>query len=226
VKITQQNNLLKLKTSTGTNDYAIPFSDLASVLNVSTCITVLSQMGFNADEISIRISNLQPVALRLELKTGINNTLIINDYYNSDIDSIKIALNYLTQQNRRTRKIVVVSDLEQSGISSNSLYRNLSELFSQNKIDLVIGIGKEISQHKALFKSNSLFYADTQSFLSQFNLINYLFNEASILLKGAGSFGFENISRLLQLKSHDTVFEINLNTIIEICRLLITVSTI
>jgi alanine racemase len=214
VKITQQNNLLKLKTSTGTNDYAIPFSDLASVLNVSTCITVLSQMGFNADEISIRISNLQPVALRLELKTGINNTLIINDYYNSDIDSIKIALNYLTHQNRRTRKIVVVSDLEQSGISSNSLYRNLSELFSQNKIDLVIGIGKEISQHKALFKSNSLFYADTQSFLSQFNLINYLFNEASILLKGARSFGFENISRLLQLKSHDTVFEINLNKLI------------
>jgi alanine racemase len=214
VKITQQNNLLKLKTSTSTNDYAIPFSDLASVLNVSTCITVLSQMGFNADEISKRISNLQPVALRLELKTGINNTLIINDYYNSDIDSIKIALNYLTQQNRRTRKIVVVSDLEQSGISSNSLYRNLSELFSQNKIDLVIGIGKEISQHKALFKSNSLFYADTQSFLSQFNLINYLFNEASILLKGARSFGFENISRLLQLKSHDTVFEINLNKLI------------
>jgi alanine racemase len=214
VKITQQNNLLKLKTSTGTNDYAIPFSDLASVLNVSTCITVLSQMGFNADEISKRISNLQPVALRLELKTGINNTLIINDYYNSDIDSIKIALNYLTQQNRRTRKIVVVSDLEQSGISSNSLYRNLSELFSQNKIDLIIGIGKEISQHKALFKSNSLFYADTQSFLSQFNLINYLFNEASILLKGARSFGFENISRLLQLKSHDTVFEINLNKLI------------
>ena len=214
VKIIHANNLLKLKTSTGLNEYTIPFSDLASLLNTSTCITVLSQMGFNADEISKRISNLQPVALRLELKTGINNTLIINDYYNSDIDSIKIALNYLTQQNRRPRKIVVVSDLEQSGISSNSLYRQLSELFFQNKIDVVIGIGKEISQHKALFKANSLFYADTQSFINQFNVINYLFNEASILLKGARSFGFENISRLLQLKSHDTVFEINLNKLI------------
>ena len=214
VKITHANNFLKLKTSTGLNEYTIPFSDLASLLNTSTCITVLSQMGFNADEISKRISNIQPVALRLELKTGINNTLIINDYYNSDIDSIKIALNYLTQQNRRPRKIVVVSDLEQSGISSNSLYRQLSELFFQNKIDVVIGIGKEISQHKALFKANSLFYADTQSFINQFNVINYLFNEASILLKGARSFGFENISRLLQLKSHDTVFEINLNKLI------------
>ncbi len=214
VKIIHANNFLKLKTSTGLNEYTIPFSDLASLLNTSTCITVLSQMGFNADEISKRISNLQPVALRLELKTGINNTLIINDYYNSDIDSIKIALNYLTQQNRRPRKIVVVSDLEQSGISSNSLYRQLSELFFQNKIDVVIGIGKEISQHKALFKANSLFYADTQSFINQFNVINYLFNEASILLKGARSFGFENISRLLQLKSHDTVFEINLNKLI------------
>lgn len=214
VKIIHANNFLKLRTSTGLNEYTIPFSDLASLLNTSTCITVLSEMGFNADEISKRINNLQPVALRLELKTGINNTLIINDYYNSDIDSIKIALNYLTQQNRRPRKIVVVSDLEQSGISSNSLYRQLSELFFQNKIDVVIGIGKEISQHKALFKANSLFYADTQNFINQFNVINYLFNEASILLKGARSFGFENISRLLQLKSHDTVFEINLNKLI------------
>ncbi len=215
LKINFTNDTLELKSSTATAQYKIPFSDKASVLNASTCVGVLMQLGFKENDIAQRLTALQPVALRLEIKTGINNALIINDYYNSDIDSIKIALNYLSQQNRRVRKIVIVSDLEQSGVSSHTLYKQLAELFSQNKIDLVVGIGKEISNHKPLFKANSLFFADTQSFIGQFNLINYQFSEASILLKGARSFGFESVSRLLQLKSHDTVFEINLNKLID-----------
>ena len=101
---------------------------------------------------------MQAIALRLEIKNGINNSFIINDYYNSDLDSIKIALNYLQQQNRRSKKIVVVSDIEQSGILASNLYRQLAELLNQNKIDLLVGIGKEIINHKPLFKSNSLFF--------------------------------------------------------------------
>lgn len=214
LKISFKDDALELKSSTLTHQFKIPFSDKASILNASTCAATLMQLGFKDADIAQRLSLLQPVALRLEIKTGINNALIINDYYNSDIDSIKIALNYLSQQNRRVRKIVIVSDLEQSGISAHSLYKQLAELFLQNKIDLVVGIGKEISNHKPLFKANSLFFFDTQSFINQFKLINYQFSEASILLKGARSFGFENISRVLQLKSHDTVFEINLNKLI------------
>ncbi len=214
LRIGYKNETLELKGPASNHEFKIPFSDKASVLNVSTCVAVLMQMGFKENDIAQRLTVLQPVALRLEIKNGINNALIINDYYNSDIDSIKIALNYLSQQNRRLRKIVIVSDLEQSGILANTLYKQLAELFSQNKIDLVVGIGKEISNHKPLFKSNSLFFADTQSFITQFKLINYQFSEASILLKGARSFGFESISRVLQLKSHDTVFEIDLNKLI------------
>ncbi|MDP1799723.1 MAG: bifunctional UDP-N-acetylmuramoyl-tripeptide:D-alanyl-D-alanine ligase/alanine racemase [Bacteroidota bacterium] len=214
LKISFKDDTLELKSSTASHQFKIPFSDKASILNASTCAATLMQLGFKEADIAQRLALLQPVALRLEIKTGINNALIINDYYNSDIDSIKIALNYLSQQNRRVRKIVIVSDLEQSGISAHTLYKQLAELFAQNKIDLVVGIGKEISNHKPLFKANSLFFFDTQSFINQFNLINYQFSEASILLKGARSFGFENISRVLQLKSHDTVFEINLNKLI------------
>jgi alanine racemase len=214
LKIQFTDGKLELVSPSTNYSFSIPFSDKASILNASTCAAVLMQLGFKENDIAERLKLLQPVALRLEIKTGINNALIINDYYNSDIDSIKIALNYLLQQNRRQRKIVVVSDLEQSGISANTLYKQLADLFSQNKIDLLVGIGKEISNHKPLFKSNSLFFSDTHSFINQFKIINYQFSEASILLKGARSFGFENISRVLQLKSHDTVFEINLNKLI------------
>lgn len=211
LKISYDKGLLNLKTTTSTNQFKVPFSDIASVSNMSTCAAVLMLLGFNESRIAQKLAALQSVALRLEIKNGIANSLIINDYYNSDLDSLKIALNYLQQQSRRLKKVVIVSDIEQSGISSASLYRQLAELFTQNKIDLVVGIGKEISGHKPLFKANSLFFEDTQKFMAQFKLISYQFSDATILLKGARSFGFENISRVLQQKSHDTVFEINLN---------------
>jgi Alr-MurF fusion protein len=205
------NHKLSLKGSSGFYEFEIPFSDIASINNAATCAAVLLQLGFSGNKIAEKMKALQPVALRLEIKGGINNSLIINDYYNSDLDSLKIALNYLQQQNRRSKKIVVVSDIEQSGIPPVSLYRQLADLFALYKIDLVVGIGKEISSQKPLFRSNSLFYESTHHFNEQFKVINYQFSDASILLKGARSFGFENISRLLQQKSHDTVFEINLN---------------
>jgi alanine racemase len=208
-------NTLQLKSNSQRLNFEIPFSDKASLNNASTCAVTMLELGFKENEIAGRLKTLQAVALRLEIKNGIGNSLIINDYYNSDLDSLKIALNYLQQQNRRLRKIVIVSDIEQSGIPAVSLYRTLAELFSQNKIDLLVGIGKEISNHKPFFKSNSLFFEDTQKFIEQFKRINYQFSDASILLKGARSFGFEHISSLLQLKSHDTVFEINLNKLID-----------
>ncbi len=214
-KIQFSNSVLELTHQGSVLSFQIPFSDKASIYNISTCIVILLNLGFNSSDIEKKLQTLQPVALRLEIKNGINNSLIINDYYNSDLDSIKIALNFLQQQNRRAKKIVVISDIEQSGIIAANLYRQLADLFTQHKIDLLVGIGKEILNHKPFFKGNSLFFTDTQSFISQFQVNSYQFSEASILLKGARSFGFENIGRLLQLKSHDTVFEINLNKLID-----------
>jgi Alr-MurF fusion protein len=204
-------NKFELKSKSHNCLFEIPFTDRASFYNAATCATVLLKMGYKEDVIASGLQRLQSVALRLEIKNAINNSLIINDYYNSDLDSLKIALNYLKQQTRRAKKIVIVSDIEQSGMLAGELYRHLSELFSQNKIDMVVGIGKEISNHKPLFRANSLFFNDTRSFIEQFRAIDFHFSDATILLKGARSFGFENISRLFQLKSHDTVFEVNLN---------------
>ncbi|WP_317898710.1 bifunctional UDP-N-acetylmuramoyl-tripeptide:D-alanyl-D-alanine ligase/alanine racemase [Aurantibacillus circumpalustris] len=215
LKVKFENNTLHLKSKNVDHTFKIPFSDLASLSNTAACVGVMLHLGFKEKEIAEKIKLLQPVALRLEIKKGIHNSLIINDYYNSDLDSLKIALTHLQQQNNRLKKMVIVSDIEQSGISPSDLYHNLADLFSQYEIDLVVGIGKEIIQHKPLFKSNSLFFESTQNFIEQFRFINYQFSDAGILLKGGRSFGFENISRLLQLKSHDTVFEIDLNKLTE-----------
>lgn len=204
-------NRLTLTTSEGPQQFTIPFTDGASVMNAATCAVAAAAFGLSFAESKAGLAELAPVALRLESRNGINNCLIINDYYNSDLDSIRIALNYLEQQSRKKKKIVLLSDVEQSGISPDRLYRELSGLFSLKNIDLLVGIGREIGAHRSLFKANSLFFDTTSDLIHRFPLVSHHFSDASVLLKGARSFGFEEIGRLLQLKSHDTVFEIHLN---------------
>jgi alanine racemase len=196
-------------------NFPLPFSDEASLANASTVAELLRFFDVPEKLIMEKLVNLHPVALRLELKSGINSSLLINDYYNSDLDSLRIALNYLQQQKRYLRKVVIVSDIEQSGMAATKLYKEIAGLFSGNQIDLVVGIGKEISKHRSLFRSGSLFFEDTRSFTEAFPAFGFQLSSSSILLKGARSFGFEKISRLLQQKSHDTVFEINLNRLAE-----------
>lgn len=189
----------------------IPFHDEASIQNAATCVQVLRVLGLSDAVIAERMQHLQAVALRLEIKNGISNSLIINDFYNSDLDSLRIALTFLEQQNRRKKKTIVISDIEQSGMQDAVLYREIAALLSTNKPDLIIGVGKKISAYRSLMKADSLFFENTEEFIRQFPKFNYRFSDSTILLKGARSYGFERISQLLQLKSHDTVFELNLN---------------
>ncbi len=187
----------------------IPFSDKAAVENAITCWSFLLAIGIPQNLIAARIEHLQPVKMRLELKSGINGTSIIDDSYNSDLLSLEIALDFLTHQKQHLNKRLILSDIQQSGLTSEQLYQKVADLLTEKNINSFIGIGKEISLHKHLFNPDSVFFEDTTSFLTQFNPTQ--FKNETILLKGAREFGFEKISKVLGQKVHETILEINLN---------------
>lgn len=190
----------------------IPFTDEASIENAIHCWAMLLYLGYENSVISERMRLLSPVAMRLELKEGINNCSIINDSYNSDLGSLAIALDFLNQQKQHPKKTLILSDILQSGYSNESLYKEVAELIDKKGISRLIGIGEGISGQAGLFHVEKSFYPSTQDFLSKFN--NALFRDETILLKGARVFGFEAISKVIQQKAHETVLEINLNSIV------------
>lgn len=193
----------------------IPFTDSASVDNAITCWATLLHLNISQQEIEKRMHLLQAVAMRLELKLGNNNCVLINDFYNSDINALEIALHHQKQQHRGGKKVVILSDIEQSGKLSWELYEHVAKLMAQFHIDTLIGIGKEISSQKDLFELDAHFFESTSEFIHESKTNTALqFHNAIILLKGARSYGFEIISKQLQQKSHDTVLEINLNRLI------------
>jgi len=191
----------------------IPFSDYASIENAIHCWALLLLLGYDSSLISQKLMNLEPVAMRLELKAGINNCIIVNDSYNSDLASLRIALDFLEQQERYANRTIILSDILQTGKDLKKLYTKVAQLLSEKKIRNLIGIGKEIQViEKYLPKSiSSQFHTDTSSFLTIFNPDD--FEKQIILLKGARQFEFEKIANRLAQKNHKTVLEVDLNAL-------------
>ncbi len=191
---------------------SIPFTDEASIENSILCWAALLAMDYSFEFISGQILNLSPVAMRLQLNEGINNCSIINDTYNSDLASLRIALHFLAQQNQHKTKILVLSDILQSGYDEANLYAEVSGLVNQQKLDQIIGIGPAITKYSEKFNIPGRFFSNAEEFIHHLSSLNL--NNVTILLKGARKFEFEKISNVLQQKAHETVLEINLNAFV------------
>lgn len=190
----------------------IPFSDTASRENAAEALALFDELGFNSETIRKRLPMLQNVAMRMEFKDGINGCKIVNDSYNSDINSLGIALEYLSSVAGNREKVLILSDIDQSGFSSDSLYKRVAELIRHNGITELIGIGDEIFRHAGDFDCRKEFYLTSENFLRAVDRSR--FTKKSILLKGSRRFHFERIGRMLEDKIHTTVLEVNLDHMI------------
>ncbi|MVM36107.1 bifunctional UDP-N-acetylmuramoyl-tripeptide:D-alanyl-D-alanine ligase/alanine racemase [Spirosoma sp. HMF4905] len=208
-----QDDKLTLTNSDGSSiELKLPFFDRASVENLLHClVTMLTLQPWPKETLQSRLNRLRPVSMRLEQKEGINNSVLIDDSYNNDVAGLQLALSFLNQQSTRSRRVVILSDVLQSGQPENDLYEQVGDLIRANDVGQFVGIGPIVSQNAHFFADNSLFYTTTDAFLAQFP-----FNElrdSTVLVKGARPFSFERIVARLERKVHGTVLEINLDAL-------------
>ena len=195
--------------------YTIPFTDEASVENSIHCLAVCLYLMLPPEKIAERMALLEPVAMRLEVKEGKNGSTLINDSYNSDIASLDIALDFMARRPEREgrERVLILSDLLQTGQSARSLYRKVATLVESRGVERIIGIGPELKASAERFAIRKSFYTTTEEFLQSDELQEL--RHALILLKGSRSFGFERIAEQLTQKVHETTLEIDLGAMVD-----------
>ena len=207
---------------------SIPFIDDASIENAINCWCVALLLGLPNDVIANRMAHLEVVEMRMELKAGVRNCLIINDSYNNDRNALAIALDFMNAQHH-DNKVLVLSDILQSELKEEDLYKNVAQLIENKGVDTFIGIGPALcssfrAEQRGAEKSSlpkihlnrkiqSFFYESTSDFLNNHPM--KMFENQIVLLKGARSFEFERIMKVLQQKSHETILEINLDNLVK-----------
>ena len=195
--------------------YTIPFIDEASITNSIISATVALYLGIGVENLSTRMRTLEPVAMRLEVKEGRNGCTLINDSYNSDLKSLDIALDFMSRRpdHQNRKRTLILSDIYQSGVSAEDLYRQVSDLAVERGIEKFIGIGPEISsQQKEVAITDKAFFNDCEAFIASDTFASL--HDEVILLKGARRFSFDHLTELLEQRVHETILEVNLNAVV------------
>ena len=197
------------------NQYSIPFIDDASIENSIHCLAVCLYLMISPDVIAQRMAKLEPLAMRLEVKDGKNNCIIINDSYNSDISSLSIALDFMERRHddKSHSRTLILSDILQTGWLNNELYKRVKQLVEGRGITKLIGVGKNISSVSKIFDVDQKYFFDSTEKLLSSQVFKEIKNEL-VLVKGARSFNFDRITERLELKVHETILEVNLNAIV------------
>ena len=201
--------------------FDLPFGDDASLeCSMAVAATAL-YLGVTPQQLKERMAHLEPVAMRLEVKEGQHGCTLINDSYNSDINSLAIALDFMARRDASSpaahlsplKKTLILSDIYQSGQTDSELYGEVNDLCLKRGVNKLIGIGPNISAQQSLFSvGEKSFFATTKDFLKS-DTFRQLHDEV-ILIKGARVFGFDRITERLEQKVHETILEVNLNAVV------------
>ena len=202
--------------------YPLPFCDEASLQCSFACAAVALYLGVTPEQLAERMARLEPVAMRLEVKEGQHGCTLINDSYNSDINSLDIALDFMNRREDSSpgshpsllKKTLILSDIFQSGMADADLYAEVNALCKKRGINKLIAIGPRISAWQSLFTVDERhFFGSTEELLVS-DVFKALRDEV-VLIKGARVFGFDRITEMLEQKVHETILEVNLNAVVD-----------
>lgn len=196
--------------------YSIPFIDEASVTNSIVSAIAALYLGITTEQLAERMAKLEPVAMRLEVKEGQHGCTLINDSYNSDINSLDIALDFMNRRpdHQGRKHTVVLSDIVQSGEEPSRLYATVNEMLQKRGVDKIIGIGPDICANRDQIKvGEAHFFESVEEFVH--SQVFHSLHQEVILIKGARDFGFDQITELLVQKVHETTLEVNLTNVVK-----------
>lgn len=191
--------------------FPIPFGDAASIENACTCLAFLVALEVPLEGLQEAFASLPSIDMRLQLKTGLFNSQLINDAYSADLSSLEIALQFLHKQTGKTRNTVILSSLTEPGMANEGLWSALRVLFRAYGVDQLLAVGRDYFQHRPDLGVPTRYFESTASLLHQLDPKE--FKEEFVLIKGQRNFAFEQVVKHLEAKVHETVLEINLNAL-------------
>jgi len=185
-----------------------PFASTQLKENALHVIAFLLFKGWRSDNIQALISQLSPLPNRLELKQGINDNLLINDSYSSDLTSMRMALEQMDHIDSKLEKVLILSRMEEQG-EDVITYRHLSTLINEKKISKVIAID---IPDKMLDSAADIYYYTSADDCITSGILSSL-RDSTILIKGARKYRLERIYDLMSLQVHQTRLETDLSAI-------------
>ena len=200
--------VLKLRTQDSQHQIHLPSGGNAARENFSLAVLAARELGLSWESVQSQAGKLFPVHMRCEIITDNPDITLINDSYNSDLESVRTAFHLLNSIEAQPEKILILTDLQHLGENALAFHRDIYQeaitLFGEAKVITVGPIFGQIhTKHH---------YPDTNSLLKAIRYSDFLHH--TLLLKGARNFKLERLLPLLNKKLNATYFRIDLDGLV------------
>lgn len=185
--------------------------------NLGNGIMVATTLDWNIYQLKESTQLIHRINTRLNVSEGINGCMVIHDSYTSDLSSLPPALDFMNRHvGKNANKTVILSDLSHEADSSAEAFKSMADMLRLAGVSRVIGVGHGIKRGKEQLESavkSTVLFNSTEQLLSELSPSD--FKNETVLLKGAPEFGFERIVRMLEARTHETVLEVNLDSVVK-----------
>nr|MDE6670146.1 bifunctional UDP-N-acetylmuramoyl-tripeptide:D-alanyl-D-alanine ligase/alanine racemase [Muribaculaceae bacterium] len=189
----------------------VPLRNKADIENMGNALAFMLVSGVEPEVAVQRFETLRHIDTRLNVSEGVNGCSVVYDSYTSDFSSLAPALDFVLRRAMPSQRLTLILSDPRHEASDAKLYNAMAELVTRAGIKRFIGVGPGLSRHKDLFGPDAVFFDSTDSLMQHLSPSD--FDREIILLKGAPDFEFDRIAQMLAARTHETVLEVNLDSI-------------
>ncbi|MDX9701883.1 MAG: UDP-N-acetylmuramoyl-tripeptide--D-alanyl-D-alanine ligase [Candidatus Auribacterota bacterium] len=118
----------------------LPISGEHNICNFLAAAATIESLGFSWDSIAPAVEKITLPSMRFETVT-INDITIINDAYNANPASTKVAVMELMRMESHGKKIMIFADMLELGAKKEQYHREIGSLLESSRLDVLITVG-------------------------------------------------------------------------------------
>ena len=167
----------------------LPFSGGHHLENALSAAAGAMLMGASLDQVRARLTKLEPLEMRMQLRAARDGGYLLEDTYSSDLESLRWALDELSTAAPSPRRWAVLSAL-----STPEATAEARELALKYELDRIWWVNAP---------------SDVSDLVAEFAALDL--SKTTVLIKGQRRFGLERFAATLQDQYHSTWAEVNLS---------------
>ncbi|MFN4111245.1 MAG: glutamate ligase domain-containing protein, partial [Ignavibacteria bacterium] len=176
----------------------LPTFGIHTAQNALCAISVGLKFGISLKKIKQELESFQSYDQRMQL-TDAGNFTFINDSYNANPDSMRMAIQTLSMMNGFSDKLAVLGDMLELGKDSEKYHRELAHYLKENGVEKAFFFGKftQLSYEEAQSLKLIAKHFDDKKKLAE-EILSLLPKGSLILLKGSRKMRMEEIIQYLK----------------------------
>lgn len=186
-------NLLRIRE--GEEQISVHFALLGqhNAANAIAAATVARALNIPLDAIGKGLSEVQPVKGRLQKRTGINESTIIDDTYNANPSSLNAGLHVLAEMSGR--RYLALGDMAELGGEAEQLHAEAGSEARQLGLEGLYATGQKSRYAAEAFGDGGVYFEKQQGLIDA--LKDLLAPDVTLLVKGSRSAQMENVVNAL-----------------------------